>query len=83
MNHKSQNLNHRFNERANSMVSAPSEHRGPEPWGRPTFVVKIDKSGKIDISYKIYTISSQLMEKESIYHYLRVSYMLETVLKIW
>ena len=50
MNHKNQNLNNRFNEHINSMVCAPSEHRGPEPWGRPKFVLKIDKSGKSDIS---------------------------------
>ena len=73
MNHKNQNLNQRFNEHINSMVCAPSEHRGQEPWGKPEFRLEMDKSGKSDIAYKIYTILSQLLKKEFIYHYLRVS----------
>ena len=55
MNHKNQNLNQKFNEHINSMVCSPSEHRGPEPRGKPRFVFKIDKSGTSDIFYKIYT----------------------------
>ena len=64
------------------MVCAPSEHRGPEPGGKPGFVLKIYKSGKNDVSYEIYSILSQLMEKEFMYHHLRVNYKLETVLQI-
>ena len=47
------------------MVCASSEHRGPEPRGKPKFVLKIDKSGKSDMSYKIYIILSQLLKKSS------------------
>ena len=65
------------------MVCASSEHRGPEPRGKPKFVLKIDKSGKSDMSYKIYIILSQLLKKKVHLSLFKGQYMQETVLKIW